>query len=337
MKKALITGALGQDGSYMTDHLVKLGYQVYGLIRKAPYASRWATDRLTSEAWSNQVTYVYGDMRDTVSLRSAIEKSWPDEIYNFAGQVFVPLSWDEPDATFDVNTGGLARLLKIVEQTKRDTKVYQASTSEMFGNHEGVCSDLTEMWPKSPYGISKLAAHRLVALYRERGLFVVGGILFNHESPRRGTEMVTRKIAIAVANWSVGRKDVLPLGNLDSRRDWGFAGDYVEAMHAMMQQPEGRDYVVGTGVSHSVREFLEEACLVAEIDKDFCERHVRVEKRLKRQQEIFDLRADTVKIRQQTGWTPRVDFPDLVRMMVEAEQLRLRRTVQPVLAEACSL
>lgn len=332
MKKALITGALGQDGSYLTDYLVKLGYQVYGLIRKSPYASRWAMDRMANEGWTNQVSYIYGDMRDTVSLRNAIEKSWPDEIYNLAGQVFVPLSWDEPDATFDVNTGGLVRLLKIVEQTKRDTKVYQASTSEMFGSHEGACTDLTDMRPKSPYGISKLAAHRLVALYRERGLFVVGGILFNHESPRRGTEMVTRKIAMAVASWCAGQEDILSLGNIDSRRDWGFAGDYVEAMHAMMQQPNAQDYVVGTGISHSVSDFLEQACLVAGIDGDFCERHTRVEEHLKRQQEIFDMRADTAKIRQRTGWTPEVDFPSLVRMMVEAEQLRLKRAVQPVLA-----
>lgn len=335
MKKALITGALGQDGSYLTEYLLKLGYQVYGMIRKPPYSSEWAVDWVTNKTCNHPVTYIYGDMRDSVSLRSAIEKSWPDEIYNFAGQVFVPLSWDEPDATFDVNTGGLARLLKIVEQTKRDTKVYQASTSEMFGNHEGACTDLTEMRPKSPYGISKLAAHRLVALYRERGLFVVGGILFNHESPRRGTEMVTRKIAMAVSSWSAGGEDILSLGNIESRRDWGFAGDYVVAMHAMMQQPDAQDYVVGTGISHSVRDFLEEACLVAGIDTDFCEGHVRIEEHLKRRQEIHDMRADTTKIRERTGWTPEQDFSRLVRMMVEADQLSLKRAARPVLPEAC--
>jgi GDPmannose 4,6-dehydratase len=324
MKKALITGAIGQDGCYLTEYLLKLGYGVYGLIRRPPYSNPWAIDWMMNKACRDRVNYIYGDMRDELSLNNAIQKSWPDEIYNLAGQTFVPLSWDEPDATFDVNTGGLARILKIVEQTKKDTKVYQASTSEMFGNHEGACTDETEMRPKSPYGVSKLAAHRLVALYRERGLFVVGGILFNHESPRRGTEMVTRKIAMAVANWSAGGEDVLSLGNINSRRDWGFAGEYVEAMHSMMQQPAPQDYVVGTGVSHSVRDFLEEACLVAGVDSAFCEKHTRIDGQLKRKQEIFDLRADTTKIRKQTGWTPKVDFRQLVRMMVKAEQVTLK-------------
>ncbi len=336
MKKALITGAIGQDGSYLTEHLLKLGYQVYGMIRKPPHSNHWAIDWMMNKAWGDRVGYIYGDMRDEISLRNAIQKSWPDEIYNLAGQVFVPLSWDEPDTTFDVNTGGLARILKIVEQVKKDAKVYQASTSEMFGNHEGACTDETEMRPRSPYGISKLAAHRLVALYRDRGLFVVAGILFNHESPRRGTEMVTRKIAMAVAGWSVGGDDILSLGNIDTRRDWGFAGDYVKAMHSMMQQPYPQDYVVGTGVSHSVRNFLEEACLVAGVDRAFSEKHVRIDERLKRQQEIFDLRADTTKIKEQTGWTPQQGFRELVRMMVEAEQLKLKEAAEDVTIEVCN-
>ena len=330
MKRALITGAIGQDGSYLTEHLLRLGYRVDGMIRKPPYSNHWAIDWLTNKASSDRVSYIYGDMRDELSLKNAIQKSWPDEIYNFAGQVFVPLSWDEPGATFDVNTGGLARLLKIVEQVKKDTKVYQASTSEMFGNHEGACTDKTEMCPMSPYGISKLAAHRLVTVYRERGLFVVGGIFFNHESPRRGTEMVTRKIAMAVASWSAGGEDLLLLGNIDSRRDWGFAGEYVEAMHLMMQQPDPQDYVVGTGISHSVRDFLEEACLVAGVDIAFAEKHIRIDERLRRQQEIFDMRADTAKIRERTGWRPRVGFRELVRMMVTAEQLNLKEAAEAV-------
>jgi GDPmannose 4,6-dehydratase len=336
MKKALITGALGQDGSYLTEHLLKLGYRVYGMIRKPPYSNHWAINWMMSKAWGDRVSYIYGDMRDNMSLKNAIQKSWPDEIYNLAGQVFVPLSWDEADTSFDVNTGGLARILKIVEQVKKDTKVYQASTSEMFGNHDGACTVETEMQPRSPYGVSKLAAHRLVALYRERGLFVVGGILFNHESPRRGTEMVTRKIAMAVANWSVGGEDVLSLGNVDSRRDWGFAAEYVEAMHAMMQQPDAQDYVVGTGVSHSVREFLAEACLAAGVDKAFSEKHLRIDGQLKRQQEIFDLRADTTKIEKQTGWRTRLGFRDLVRMMVEAEQLNVKEAADSLLTETCN-
>jgi GDPmannose 4,6-dehydratase len=330
MKKALITGAIGQDGSYLTEYLLTLGYRVFGMVRKPPNSNPWAIDWMMNNAWSNRVSFIYGDMRDEVSLKNAIQKSWPDEIYNLAGQVFVPLSWDEPDTTFDVNTGGLARLLKIVEQVKKDTKVYQASTSEMFGNHEGACTDETPMRPMSPYGISKLAAHRLVALYRERGLFVVSGILFNHESPRRGTEMVTQKIAMAVASWSVGGEDTLLLGNIDSRRDWGFAGEYVEAMHLMMQEPDAQDYVVGTGISHSVRDFLEEACLLAGVDRAFAEKHIRIDERLKRQQEIFDMRAETTKIREQTGWTPRVGFRELVRMMVTAEQGKLKEAAEAV-------
>ena len=328
MKTALITGALGQDGSYLTEYLLTLGYRVFGMIRKAPHSSHWAFDWVTNKAWHKCVNYIYGDMRDEVSLKSAIQKSWPDEIYNLAGQPCVPLSWDEPDATFDVNTGGLVRILKAVEQMKKDTKVYQASTSEMFGNHEGPCTDETEMRPRSPYGISKLAAHRLVALYRDSGLFVVSGILFNHESPRRGTEMVTRKIAMAVANWSTGGEDVLSLGNIDSRRDWGFAGDYVEAMHLMMQQPEPQDFVVGTGVSHAVKDFLEEACLVAGIDSHFCQKYVRIDEKLKRRQEIFDLRADTTKITEHTDWRPKVEFRGLVRMMVMAEQMKLKEAAE---------
>jgi GDPmannose 4,6-dehydratase len=201
----------------------------------------------------------------------------------------------------------------------------------MFGNQEGACSDETTMCPMSPYGVSKLAAHRLVALYRDRGLFVVGGILFNHESPRRGTEMVTQKIAMAVAGWAMGGEDFLSLGNIESRRDWGFAGDYVEAMHSMMQQPKAQDFVVGRGVSHSVRDFLQEACSLAGIDDAFWESHLRIDERLKRQQDIFDMRADTTKIKEQTGWTPKVEFRELVRMMVEAEQLRLTEAPEAVI------
>ncbi len=323
MKKVLITGALGQDGSYLTEYLLKKGYQVFGLARKSPFASHWALQWMAEQAENEKVGFIYGDMRDEMSLRNAIQKSWPDEIYNFAGQVFVPLSWNVPDVTFDVNCGGLARILKIVEQIKKDTKVYQASTSEMFGNHEGTCTDQTDMRPTSPYGVSKLAAHRLVDLYRSRGLFVVGGILFNHESPRRGMEMVTRKIAMTVASWSAGGEDILSLGNMDSRRDWGFAGEYVEAMHLMMQQPEPADYVVGTGESHSVQDFLFECCKVVGVSKAFQEAHTKTDPRLARQQEIFDMRADGSKLERVAGWVSKIGFHELVSMMVKAEQKKL--------------
>jgi GDPmannose 4,6-dehydratase len=323
MKKALITGCLGQDGSYLTEYLLKKGYKVFGLARKSPFASHWALQWMSNMAEEERVGFIYGDMRDEMSLRNAIQKTWPDEIYNFAGQVFVPLSWDDPGTTFDVNVGGLSRILKIVEQVKRDTKVYQASTSEMFGNHEGACTDETDMRPTSPYGVSKLAAHRLVGLYRSRGLFVVGGILFNHESPRRGMEMVTRKIAMTVASWSAGGEDILALGNMDSRRDWGFAGEYVEAMHMMMQQIFPTDYVVGTGESHSVSDFLNECCIVAGISKPFRESHTKIDQRLTRQQEIFDMRADGSKLDRVAGWRSQIGFKELVSMMVKAEQKKL--------------
>ena len=279
---------------------------------------------MTSKAWSGSVCYIYGDMRDEMSLKNAIQKSWPDEIYNFAGQVFVPLSWDEPEATFDVNTGGLARILKIVEQMKRDTKVYQASSSEMFGNHEGACTDETEMRPKSPYGFSKFAAHRLAALYRDRGLFVVGGILFNHESPRRGLEFVTRKVTDAAARIKLGVGKELRLGNLDARRDWGFAGDYVDAMWRMLQQDEPGDYVVGTGQSCSVRDLC--ATAFSHVGLDYRE-FVKRDERFVRPAEVDLLVADPTKAKTQLGWTPAVDFRGLIRMMVDADLKRHRASV----------
>jgi GDPmannose 4,6-dehydratase len=319
MKKALITGAFGQDGKYLTEHLLSLGYKVYGLVRKIPWDLRGYLMVETTE-----VEYLYGDLRDELSLRTAVLKSWPDEIYNLAGQVFVPLSWQRPAETFDTNVGGLARILKIVEEIKSDTKVYQASSSEMFGNHEGACTDRTEMFPTSPYGVSKFAAHRLVSLYRDRGLYVVAGILFNHESPRRGQEMVTRKIAAHVAGWANGDETPLRLGNIHSRRDWGFAGEYVKGMHLMLQQPHPDDYVVGTGVSHSVEEFLLACCKEVSVPVEYAEKHLETDKRMVRTQEIFDMRADTSKIKKVLHWEPSMTFKELVRAMMSAEMYRYK-------------
>lgn len=313
MKKALITGALGQDGSYLTEHLLAEGYKVYGMVRRHP---------IITMQRSESVEYLYGDMRDELSLRTAIIKSWPDEIYNLAGQVFVPLSWQQPAETFDANVGGLLRILKIVEAIKADTKVYQASSSEMFGNHEGACTDETPMWPTSPYGVSKFAAHRLAGLYRERGLYVVAGILFNHESPRRGHEMVTRKIAAHVAAWSRGDLTPLRLGNIQSRRDWGFAGEYVQAMHKMLQAPAAMDYVVGTGISHSVEDFLFACCDEAGVKQDFAKAHLETDDRMVRTQEIFDMRANTTKIETMLKWKTQVMFKELVQMMVHSEMYK---------------
>ncbi len=319
MKKALITGISGQDGSYLAEYLLGLGYSVYGLVRRESATMRFLRDV------EDKIELLYADMRDTVSLEVAFAKATPDEVYNLAGQVFVPTSWHMPAETFDINVGGLARLLNIVERLKPDTRVYQASSSEMYGNLDGLRNEDTRLAPTSPYGVSKTAAHKLCEVYRARGIFAVGGILFNHESPRRGPEMVTRKITLASADWARGKKNKLKLGNMDARRDWGFAGDYIRAMHAMLQQSEPVDYVIATGQSHSVYEFVVETlrCLDlipqgADAAKIVSE-YVEVDPKLFRTGEIHDLRGDATLARTKLNWTPEVDFHGLVRMMVEAD------------------
>jgi GDPmannose 4,6-dehydratase len=296
-----------------------LGYQVYGLVRREPQTMRCLN------AIRDRIELMYGDLRDATSLDVAFRKAWPDEVYNLAAQVFVPTSWECPAETFDINVGGLARLLQVVARQKPDTRVYQASSSEMYGNVDGFCNEQTPFTPASPYGTSKMAAHRLVQVYRERGLFVVGGILFNHESPRRGPEMVTRKITLAAAEWAKGDRSKLKLGNLQARRDWGFAGDYVKAMHTMLQQKEAKDYVIGTGESHSVVEFV--TVVLGELRRfgnatyfsRSVEEFIEVDQLLIRPNEIHNLRADCRKARAELGWVPGVDFPGLVRMMVESD------------------
>ncbi len=326
MKTALVTGSLGQDGTYLTEHLLELGYKVFCGIRRDPRSAQ----TIEKATWAQKimetgnVEFVYLDMRDELSIRTAIRKSWPDEIYNLAGQVYVPLSWEMPEETFDVNTGGLARILKVVEYLKKDTKVYQASSSEMFGNQEGACTVETQMRPTSPYGVSKFAAHKLVSLYRDKGIFAVGGILFNHESPRRGHEMVTRKIAKHVAAWATGSSHNLYMGHLNSRRDWGFAGEYVKAMHLMLQREVPMDYVVGTGESHSVADFLEAARIEMGLSKDFVDAHTCLDERFVRTQEIFDMRADNTELLQELFWVPQVKFTGLVSLMVRAEYEKLK-------------
>jgi GDPmannose 4,6-dehydratase len=319
MKKALITGISGQDGSYLAEYLLGLGYSVYGLVRRESSTMRWL------ESVKDRIELLYGDMRDTVSLEVAFAKATPDEVYNLAGQVFVPTSWHLPAETFDVNVGGLSRLLNIVERLKPDTRVYQASSSEMYGNQDGLRNEDTPLSPTSPYGVSKTAAHKLCEVYRARGIFAVGGILFNHESPRRGPEMVTRKITLASADWARGKKNKVKLGNMDARRDWGFAGDYIRAMHAMLQQSEPKDYVIATGKSHSVFEFVAEVlrCLdlvpaAADVAKVVSE-YVEVDPKLFRTGEIHDLRGDSALARKELKWQPAVDFNGLVRMMVESD------------------
>jgi GDPmannose 4,6-dehydratase len=319
MKKALITGVAGQDGSYLAEYLLSLGYQVFGLAR------RESGDLPRLRAIRGRIEVLYGDMRDEASLNAAFQQASPDEVYNLAGQAFVPASWEVPAETFEVNVGGLARLLKIIEKHKPFTRIFQASSSGMFGNADGLCNEDTPLNPTSPYGTSKMFAHRLIEVYRARGLYAVSGILFSHESPRRTPQMVTRKITLAAAAWASGDKTKLRLGNLQARRDWGFAGDYVKVMHAMLQQQTPKDYVIGTGESHSVAEFVAEAFAVVqggrgEARLDALADFVEVDPRLVRHGEaIASLRADAGRARRQLGWRPEVDFPGLVKMMVEAD------------------
>jgi GDPmannose 4,6-dehydratase len=319
MKKALITGISGQDGSYLAEYLLKLGYEVFGLVRREPETMRWLVPL------RREIEFLYGDIRDAESLEVAFRKAWPDEVYNLAGQVFVPTSWEFPAETMDINAGGPARLLKIIERQKPDTRLYQASSSEMMGNVDGCCNEATPLNPSSPYGASKTAAHEMVQVYRQRGIFATSGILFNHESPRRGPEMVTRKITRAAGGWMRGEREKLKLGNLKARRDWGFAGDYVEAMHAMLQQSVAKDYVVGTGESHSVADFASEVLSVLRAhtgNGEFAgplEDYIEVDPRFLRPNEIHDLRADAALARRELNWRPKTSFEELVRMMVESE------------------
>lgn len=325
MKKALITGIGGQDGSYLAEHLYRLGYEVHGTIRRsAGYHKNVTVFHL------GNCTFHYADLRDETSLETIIRRVHPGEIYNLAGQTFVPPSWTHPAETFDVNVGGLARILKLVELVDKKIRVYQASSSEMYGNVISTAAgkltgnlalnEHSAMNPVSPYGVSKLAAHKLVDAYRQKGLYVVSGILFNHESPRRGEEMVTRKITKHIAQWVTGNKIPLKLGNVYTQRDWGFAGDYVQAMQAMLWQEQADDYVVGTGEAHSVDEFLRLAVKSAGLIYDHVSDMIHTEAReFSRENELNCLVADSEKANDVLNWRPIVSFEELVTMMVESD------------------
>lgn len=290
MTRALITGISGQDGSYMAELLLEKGYEVFGLIRRS---SVYKLDRI--EHLKHSIRLLDGDLTDENSIRDSLYIASPHEVYNLAAMSYVPNSWVAPEYTFNVNCLGLLRLIQV---TSYETKIYQASTSEMYGN------SYPEFKPISPYGISKLAAHNLANAYRDRGRFICCGICFNHESPRRGDEFVTQKIARFAKN-PVGR---LKLGNLDASRDWGYAKDYVEAMWLMMQQEKPDDYEIATGETHTIKEFLELAL------EDYSSK-VQIEEELKRPNEVHLLKGNPEKIKS-IGWTPKVGFKELVRMMV---------------------
>jgi GDPmannose 4,6-dehydratase len=325
MRRALITGITGQDGSYLAELLLSKGYEVHGIVRRA---STFNTDRIDHlyrdpHEPGGRLSLHHGDLTDGAVLRRVIRQVQPDELYNLAAQSHVRVSFDEPEYTADSVAMGTLRLLEAVrdevQALGRQMKIYQAGSSEMYGAAPAPQNETTPFYPRSPYAVAKIAAHWFAVNFREAyGLFVSNGILFNHESPRRGETFVTRKITRAVGRIKAGLQDKVYLGNLDARRDWGFAGDYVQAMWMMLQAEIPTDYVVATGESHTVREFLEEAFSYAGLD---WEQHVEFDPRYLRPTEVDDLRGDFSKIRRDLGWEPRVGFGELVRAMVDADVL----------------
>lgn len=325
MKKALITGITGQDGSYLTELLLEKGYEVHGIVRRASSFNRQRIEHLIQQPgiYNQSLFLHYGDMSDSSALNRIIEKTRPDEVYNLAAQSHVGISFRVPEYTCDVDAIGVVRLLDALRETGMagTTRFYQASTSELFGSSPPPQNESTPFRPRSPYAAAKLCAHWMVVNYRDGyGMHASSGILFNHESPRRGENFVTRKIARGAAMVKKGLADSLLLGNLDSRRDWGHARDFVKAMHLMLQQPRGDDYVVATGEMHSVREFLEEAFGHLQLNwRDY----VKTDPRYLRPTEVDALCGDASKAGRVLGWKPETDFASLVREMVDAEMKRL--------------
>jgi GDPmannose 4,6-dehydratase len=329
MKRALITGITGQDGSYLTELLLAKGYEVHGIVRRSSSFNTGRIDHLYRDPHDPQAKLFlhYGDLADGTGLRRILERVQPDEVYNLAAQSHVRVSFEQPEYTADTVALGTLRLLEAVrdyrDRTGRDVRFYQAGSSEMFGSSPPPQNEGTPFRPRSPYAVSKVAAHFYAVNYREAyGMFICNGILFNHESPRRGETFVTRKITRAAGRIKLGLQDRLYLGNLDAKRDWGFAGDYVEAMWLMLQQPEPDDYVVATGESHSVQEFLEAAFGLLGLD---WRRYVVVDPRYFRPTEVEHLCGDYTKARRKLGWEPKVKFDELVRMMVEHDLELARR------------
>jgi GDPmannose 4,6-dehydratase len=316
-KRAIITGITGQDGSYLAELLLEKGYEVYGLVRRSSAPNLWRIEHLL-----DRITLKPADLLDQLSLIRAIDEIRPYELYNLAAMSFVPASWDQPMLTGEYNSQGVTRILDSIRQVDPKIRFYQASSSEMFGKvREKPQKETTPFYPRSPYGVSKVFAHYITVNYRESyNMFAVSGMLFNHESPRRGLEFVTRKVTDGVARIKLGLAKELTIGNLDACRDWGFAGDYVRAMWLMLQQERPEDYVIATGVSHSVRELIEVAFAHAGLDWT---RHVRVDPALLRPAEVEHLLGDCSKARSELGWRPEVSFAQLIQMMVDADIKRL--------------
>lgn len=317
--RALVTGVTGQDGSYLAELLLEKGYEVFGMVRRNSTENFERINHI-----KDKINLVQGDLFDQLSLISAIEEVKPQEVYNLAAQSFVPTSWSQPVLTGEFDAIGVTKLLEAIRLLNKKIKFYQASSSEMFGKVQQVPqSEKTPFYPRSPYGVAKVYGHFITVNYRESyGIHASSGILFNHESPRRGLEFVTRKITDGAARIKLGLSDTLYLGNLDAKRDWGFAGDYVYAMWLMTQQPEPDNYVISSGVNHSVRELVELA--FAHCDLDY-KKYVKTDPSLVRPAEVDVLLGDSSHARKKLGWEPKVSFKELIKMMVESDLAQLRR------------
>jgi GDPmannose 4,6-dehydratase len=328
MTKALITGITGQDGSYLAELLLKKGYEVSGLVRRSSSFNTGRIDHIYRDSHDpeTRLRLVYGDLNDASSLNHLLRTIRPDEIYNLGAQSHVRVSFDVPEYTAEVTGLGCLRILEAIRESGLNCKFYQASSSELYGKVvETPQKETTPFYPRSPYACAKAFAYYATVNYRESyGTFATNGILFNHESPRRGETFVTRKITRGLAHIKFGLEDKLYLGNLDAKRDWGFAGDYVEGMWMMMQQDKADDYVLATGETHSVREFLNLAFDYAKVDWT---KHVEIDSRYFRPAEVDLLLGDSTKARTRLGWQPKVSFPELVRMMVDADLELVRARV----------
>lgn len=321
-KRAIITGVTGQDGSYLAEFLLEKGYEVVGVVRLASATNLWRIEHIL-----DRIEIRSADLLDQLSLVRILDEMRPNELYNLAAMSFVPASWDQPVLTGEFNAQGVTRVLEAVRQVDTSIRVYQASSSEMFGRvRETPQSEVTSFYPRSPYGVAKVFAHYITINYRESyKIFAVSGILFNHESPRRGIEFVTRKVSDGVARIKLGLSESLSLGNLEARRDWGFAGDYVRGMWLMLQKDRPDDYVIATGISHSVRDLVEVAFEHVGLD---WHKYVRTDSRFLRPAEVDHLVGDASKAQRELGWQPTLDFKRLVTMMVDADLGRLTKSQQ---------
>jgi GDPmannose 4,6-dehydratase len=324
MKTALITGITGQDGSYLAELLLQKGYEVHGVVRRSSSFNTARIDQIYQDPHEvdRRLKLVYGDLNDASSLNRILRTVRPDEIYNLGAQSHVRVSFDVPEYTTEVTGTGTVRLLEAIRESGITPRFYQASSSELFGSSPAPQSESTPFHPRSPYAVAKLYAYWITVNFREAyGMYACNGILFNHESPRRGETFVSRKITRAAARIKLGMQDKLFLGNLDAKRDWGYAGDYVEAMWRMLQIDQPDDFVIATGECHTVRDFLDAA--FGHVDLDW-KQHVEIDPRYFRPAEVDELRGDMKKARRVLGWEPKVKFPELVRMMVDADLADLK-------------